>query len=139
MTSPAHTITLYDAIGGHPALTAAVDDFFARLIADPELGPFFPQGVGARHRGYLVTVLGEALGGLAEALRIGHTRALGSRHVGYGVRVGDYRTVGDALLAALAATLGDDFDSATREAWVTAYSLVSETMLQGAAARPVTR
>jgi len=63
MTSPANTITLYDAIGGHPALKAAVDDFFARLIADPELGPFFPHGVGARHRGYLVTVLGEALGG----------------------------------------------------------------------------
>jgi hemoglobin len=63
MTSPAHTITLYDAIGGHPALTAAVEDFFARLIADPELGPFFPDGVGARHRGFFITVLGEALGG----------------------------------------------------------------------------
>ena len=63
MTSSANTITLYDAIGGHPALKAAVDDFFARLIADPELGPFFPHGVGARHRGYIVTVLGEALGG----------------------------------------------------------------------------
>jgi hemoglobin len=63
MTSPAHTITLYDALGGHPALTAAVDDFFARVLSDPVLGPFFPGGVGARHRGYLVTVLGEALGG----------------------------------------------------------------------------
>ena len=63
MTSPAYTITLYDAIGGHPAMTAAVDDFFGRLIADPELGPFFPHGVGARHRGFFITVLGEALGG----------------------------------------------------------------------------
>ena len=34
---------------------------------------------------------------------LGHTRALGARHAAYGVRAADYRTVGDALLAALAA------------------------------------
>jgi len=73
---------------------------------------------------------------LAELLT--HTRALGARHVGYGVRVADYRTVGDALLAALAAVLGDSFDTPTREAWILAYNLVAETMLEGAAAaRPV--
>ena len=37
--------------------------FYGRLLADPELGPFFPGGVGARHRAYVVTILGEALGG----------------------------------------------------------------------------
>ena len=56
-------ISMYEAIGGRPALVAAVDDFYGRLIADPTLGPFFPGGVGARHRAYVVTVLGEALGG----------------------------------------------------------------------------
>lgn len=56
-------ISLYHAIGGRGALAAAVDDFYARLLADPVLAPFFPGGVGARHRGYLITVLGEALGG----------------------------------------------------------------------------
>ena len=59
----AETISLYEAIGGRPALAAAVDVFYGRLIADPVLGPFFPGGVGARHRAYVVTVLGEALGG----------------------------------------------------------------------------
>src|SRR5713226_5637111 len=71
MTTPPHTrvpaeaeaISIYEAIGGRGALTAAVDDFFGRLLADPVLGPFFPQGVGPRHRAYLVTILGEALGG----------------------------------------------------------------------------
>ena len=43
-----------------------------------------------------------------------HTRALGARHAGYGVRAADYQTVGDALLAALAAVLGDSFDAPTR-------------------------
>src|SRR5215470_11688884 len=67
MTITTHTDTLApaaeEAISGRPALSAAVDVFYGRLIADPVLGPFFPGGVGARHRAYVVTVLGEALGG----------------------------------------------------------------------------
>lgn len=55
--------SIYDVIGGRAALTAAVDVFYRRLLADPELAPFFPGGVGARHRAYLVTALGQALGG----------------------------------------------------------------------------
>jgi hemoglobin-like flavoprotein len=67
-----------------------------------------------------------------------HTRALGARHVSYGTRAADYQTLGDALLAALAASLGDRFDAPTREAWMLAYNLVAETMLEGAAAaRPI--
>jgi hemoglobin len=56
-------ISVYQAIGGRTALAAAVDDFYGRLLADPVLGPFFPGGAGARHRAYVVTILGEALGG----------------------------------------------------------------------------
>jgi hemoglobin-like flavoprotein len=64
--------------------------------------------------------------------------ALGAMHVGYGVRAADYQTVGAALIAALAAVLGDSFDDPTRLAWALAYNLVAETMLEGAAtARPV--
>jgi hemoglobin len=33
------------------------------LLADPALAGFFPVGVGARHRAYVVTVLAGALGG----------------------------------------------------------------------------
>ena len=59
----ADEISVYQAIGGRTALAAAVDDFYGRLLADPVLGPFFPGGAGARHRAYVVTILGEALGG----------------------------------------------------------------------------
>jgi hemoglobin len=59
----AEAISVYEAIGGRAALTAAVDDFYGRLLADPELGPLFPRGASAQHRAYVVTVLGEALGG----------------------------------------------------------------------------
>ena len=56
-------ISLYYAIGGRPALAAAVDNFYARLLGDPVLGTLFPAGVGPKHRSYVITVLGEALGG----------------------------------------------------------------------------
>jgi hemoglobin len=56
-------VTVYEAIGGRAAVVAAVDGLYGRLLADPVLGPFFPGGVGPRHRAYVVTILGEALGG----------------------------------------------------------------------------
>jgi hemoglobin len=56
-------INVYHAIGGRAALVAAVEGFYHRLLADAALSPFFPAGVTARHRSYLVTILGEALGG----------------------------------------------------------------------------
>ena len=56
-------VTLYQAIGGRPALVAAVDRLYGRLLADPELAPLFPRGAGERHRRYVVTFLAEALGG----------------------------------------------------------------------------
>jgi hemoglobin len=56
-------ISLYEELGGRPALTAAVDVFYRRVLADPELAWLFPVGVGVRHRAYVVTALGEALGG----------------------------------------------------------------------------
>lgn len=69
---------------------------------------------------------------------LAQTSALGARHVSYGVRAADYQTVGVALLAPLAAVLGDDFDAPVHEAWAAAYNLMAETMLEGAAsARPI--
>ena len=55
--------SLYDAIGGRASLVVAVDVFYRRVLADPDLSQFFPGGVGDRHRAYLVTFLGDALGG----------------------------------------------------------------------------
>jgi len=55
--------SVYEAVGGRPALVAAVDNFYGRLVEDPVLGPFFHGRVGERHRRYVVTILAEALGG----------------------------------------------------------------------------
>ena len=58
--------TIYDEIGGEPAVAAIVDAFYERLLADPDLMPYFDGRDMRRlkaHQRALVTV---ALGGAAE-------------------------------------------------------------------------
>ena len=122
-----------------PELPAMATRFYEELFErDPALRPLFTTPLAEQEVKFAVklTEIVQAMPRLDELLT--HTRALGARHVGYGVRTADYQTLGEALLAALAAVLGDSFDTPTREAWVLAYNLVAETMLEGAAAvRPV--
>jgi hemoglobin-like flavoprotein len=120
-------------------LPAMATRFYRELFArDPALRPLFTTPLAEQEVRFAekLTEIVRAMPRLDELLT--HTRALGARHVAYGVRAADYRTLGDALLAALAAVLGDSFDARTREAWTLAYNLVAETMLEGAAAaRPI--
>ena len=122
-----------------PELPALATRFYAELFGrDPALRALFTTDLALQKVWFAekLTEIVRSMPRLGDLL--GHTRALGARHAGYGVRAADYRTVGDALLGALAAVLGDSFDAATREAWAIAYNLVAETMLEGAAsARPV--
>jgi methyl-accepting chemotaxis protein len=129
--------TSYQGLGPRlPDLTAR---FYQELFRrDPALRTLFTTDMAEQQVRFSLklTQLVQAIDSLGELLA--HTRALGARHVGYGVRAADYPTVGAALLDALAAVLGDDFDAETRQAWVLAYNLMAETMLDGAAAaRPV--
>ena len=57
---------------------------------------------------------------------------LARRHVGYGVKDEHYATVGEAFLDTLAHALGDEFDAELREAWTSAYALMSSVMKIGA-------
>ena len=122
-----------------PELPALTTRFYQELFGrDPALRALFTTDMAVQKVRFAdkLTELVQSIPRLDELLA--HTRALGARHVGYGVRVADYQTVGEALVAALAAVLGDSFDSQTREAWHIAYNLMAETMLEGAAsARPI--
>ena len=113
--------------------------FYQELFRrNPALRPLFTTDLAEQQVRFAakLTELIEALPRLDDLLA--HTRALGARHVAYGVRAADYQTVRAALLDALAAVLGEDFDPPTREAWTLAYNLMAETMLEGAAsARPI--
>jgi hemoglobin len=79
--APPRKQSIYDAIGGRAAVKLAVDIFFERLIADPQLGPYFPRGAGDTHRAFVATLLGEALGG-PERYR---GRDLATAHHGLGI------------------------------------------------------
>jgi hemoglobin-like flavoprotein len=113
--------------------------FYVELFRrNPALRPLFTTDLAEQEVRFAtkLTELVLAISRLDELLV--HTRALGARHVGYGVRAADYQTVGEAMIAAIAAILGDSFDAATRQAWELAYNLMAETMLEGAAsARPI--
>jgi hemoglobin len=55
--------TLYDRLGGHDGIRAVVDDFYDRLEADEDLGPFFEDADVARLRETQTDFLCEAAGG----------------------------------------------------------------------------
>jgi methyl-accepting chemotaxis protein len=122
-----------------PDLPAVTARFYQELFErDPALRPLFTTDMGEQRVKFAqkLTEIVQSMPRLGELLT--HTRALGARHVAYGVRATDYKIVGDSLIAAIAAVLGDEFDAPTREAWVLAFNIVAETMLEGAAAaRPI--
>ena len=115
--------------------------FYQELFRqDPALRPLFTTDMTEQKVRFTVKLaeIVHAIPRLDDLLA--HTRELGARHAGYGVRAIDYPKVGAALIAALASVLGPAFDDQTRQAWELAYNLVAETMLEGAAsARPIGR
>jgi hemoglobin len=55
--------TLYERLGGHDGIRAVVDDFYDRLQADDELGPFFEDADMESLRKTQTDFLCEAAGG----------------------------------------------------------------------------
>jgi hemoglobin len=74
--------TIYDEIGGAPAVAAVVDLFYERLLADPTVSHYFVGKDLARlkaHQRALVTV---ALGGMSERYT---GRLMGPAHAGLAI------------------------------------------------------
>lgn len=55
--------TLFESLGGTPALTAAVDEFYRRVVADPELAPWFADVDMSALRRHQLLFLTAATGG----------------------------------------------------------------------------
>lgn len=71
-------MSVFDRIGGPSAITAAVDDFSRRLIADPALTPYF-DGVDMRRlKGHQRSFIAAAIGGpepyLGRSMRESHAQ-----------------------------------------------------------------
>jgi hemoglobin len=60
---PAKPASLYDRLGGKPAITAVVDDFIANVAADPKINQRFAGANIPRLKGLLVDQICGASGG----------------------------------------------------------------------------
>ena len=108
--------------------TAAAIFYKTLFQYDPNLKPLFKGDMKQQGR-KLMTTLKLAVAGLDDlSALVPVLEQLAERHVGYGVRPGDYTTVGNALLSTLAEGLGDEFTPETRAAWVAVFRVISSTM-----------
>lgn len=63
MSQPVSELSLYERIGGEAAVNAAVDRFYERVLADPELKNFFDGVSMSRLKAHQFAFLSQALGG----------------------------------------------------------------------------
>jgi hemoglobin-like flavoprotein len=102
------------------------DELFER---DPALRSLFKPDM-TEQRQKLMAMLATAVANLGEWEKISAAvKALGRRHVSYGVKPADYQTVGAALIATLEKGLGADFTPEVRAAWLACISTVAGEML----------
>ena len=96
-TADAPEGSLFDAIGGAAAVEAAVDVFYAKVLADPALAPFFADVDTRKLRAHQRAFLTLALGG-ADQYR---GRDLGEAHAGLPICHHHFDLVAGHLVATL--------------------------------------
>lgn len=90
-------MSIYDQIGGAPSVTAAVDLFYGKVLADPSLAGYFADTDLARLKGHQRAFIAAALGG--PDLYAG--RDMAAAHAGLDITEGAF----DAVVGHLVATL----------------------------------
>lgn len=119
-----------------PIADQAVTRFYDKLFElDPELRALFAGADMAVQRVRLAQALGGVIASLEKSEEIiPQLQALGRRHAAFGVTERHYDLVGAALLGTLEEGLADDWSSASRRAWASAYGLIAGTMTAAASA-----
>lgn len=117
-----------------PIAMQAADLFYDRLFQiAPEVKSLFPADLASQKQ-KLMSMLTTAVTNLHQVEKIvPAVQDLGRRHVGYGVKEGYYKPVGEALIWTLDKGLGPAFTAPVKEAWVAAYTTLVTVMTQAAA------
>ena len=117
-----------------PIADKAAELFYGNLFElDPNLKPLFKGDMQEQGK-KLMTMITVAVNGLNDLEKIvSAVKALGVRHVGYGVQDSHYDTVGSALIWTLGKGLGEEFTDALKAAWIKVYTLLATTMKEAAA------
>jgi hemoglobin-like flavoprotein len=125
----------FEKVAGNPEAVAEL--FYGRLFQlDPALRPLFKGDMTEQGR-KLMSMIAIAVRSLDKPQAIiPAVQALGARHHGYGVRDGDYDTVGSALLWTLEQGLGSNFTPDTKMAWTATYTLLAGVMKDAAQSVP---
>jgi hemoglobin-like flavoprotein len=117
-----------------PQASEFVASFYDNLFTDyPAAKPLFAHSNMAKQETMLLESLVFVVenlrqpGALSDALK-----GLGARHVKYGALPEHYPLVGNSLIKTFSQYLGDDWTSETQQAWVDAYGVITEVMLEGA-------
>lgn len=123
-----------------PIADQAAALFYERLFSqEPSLRQLF-KGDLRKQGQMLMQTLALAVRSLHQPQSIvPAVQQLGIRHAGYGVRNEDYADVGAALLWTLEQGLGPAFTDEVREAWASAYGLLSGVMIEAASRASSTR
>ncbi|WP_428261612.1 protein kinase domain-containing protein [Haliangium sp.] len=106
--------------------------FYARLFTlDPGIEALFDEVDMERQQTMLIKALDVILRGFDDvsAIRL-PLRALARRHIAYGIKVGHYKVLGDALLWALEVLLGDAFVAEVSRAWMETYGKIARIMVE---------
>jgi class 3 adenylate cyclase/truncated hemoglobin YjbI len=105
--------------------------FYTNLFeAHPQFLPLFRNDMVAQTK-MLMFILGSAVRGLNRMEEmVGGLRALGERHVDYGVKRADYNKLASVLIRTLREFLADEFTAELQHAWVTVYGIIAQTMIE---------
>lgn len=116
-----------------PIAGQLAEAFYKRLFEiAPEVRPLF-KGDMTEQGGKLMATLGVAVKGLTNLEGIiPVVEELARKHLGYGVEAEHYESVGAALLDALEFSLGSAYSPDIGDAWASAYSILSSTMINAA-------
>lgn len=109
------------------------DLFYSKLFADnPSLRKMFPVNMQQQYQKLIdmlnaVVIRLDRLDEITEEIA-----AMAQRHVEYGVRPAHYKLVGNALLWTLQKGLGNDWTLEVKNAWLTCYTILADTMIKSA-------
>jgi len=116
-----------------PQSEQAATAFYNKLFEiAPEVRPMFKNDMQQQGRELMQTLntVVTTLNNLPELVPV--VEELGRRHIDYGVEAKHYDAVATALIMTLESTLGDEFTAEAKEAWVTIYHLLANTMKEAA-------
>ena len=112
---------------------AAARLFYDRLfLLAPDTRPLFRNDMAEQGR-HLIAALAKVVTGLSSLdVMLPELCKLAERHVGYGVEDHHYAVAGNALMHMVTMHGGSTIDTATIQAWETAYALIADVMIAAA-------